>query len=343
MVMATVYRRERSPYWQARICVGGAPNRISTGETDRRKAQKAADEAEAEANRNLIQRDELRLVTATTRFFELKRLRPKTVRGYKSNLTNIVSKLGDFPLRLLTHDRLKHYVEIRLQEVGSVAIRRDLAFLSSVYTTLGLENPLLTFNKRNLPEARERTRWLTPAEVDRMIAACREPHQKTFIILLVETGMRMGELLQLRWQDVDIPNRQIVLPGDQTKNGTYRIIPLTERALGTLIDTQKQCATGHVLTNPETGKAFTTFRGCWAGICKRASVSDATIHTLRHTFASWGLQRGIGELALQDWMGHKTRSMTKRYAKSSYDSLQEAARRFSQSTLFDTQPSVSSD
>ncbi len=359
--MATIYKRERSPFWQARIVVGGMPNRISTGEHDKRKAQKSADEAEAEANRNIVSSNELRLTGAAERFFLMKtNLSPKTVRNYRSSLAQIKAKLGDFPIRLLDKDRLNHYVETRRIEIaalylerkqraeknesklpqqrgGSVAIRRDLAFLSSVYATVSPDfNPLIGFSKRNLPQARERTRWLTPAELERIIDACREETHRVFFILLVETGMRPTEVLGLENEWIDLNERQIILWGDRTKNGDYRIVPLTDRVVDTLKHTQLRTGK-YLFLNPETGKPFTTFRKAWEGICERANLPDIVIYTLRHTFASWGLQRGIEQLPLQHWMGHKTPSMTRRYAKSSADSLRAAARRFSDNTQSNTQ------
>lgn len=341
--MATLYKRSRSPFWQARVVVGGRSKRISTNTTNSREAQKAADEAEDELNQLLVSEADLRIMAAAERFFAYKtELRPKTVINYKSSLTSLVGVLGDFPLKLLDETRLKHYVEVRSTKTGSVAIRRDLAFLSSLYKTARgwtngpTTNPVRDFDKSHLKNAVERTRWLTPQEFDQVLAACKTPTQTRVVTLLLETGLRISELLGLEWEAVDFRYRQIVIFGDKTKNGDYRIVPLTGKAFDTLQDTVRNATSDYVFVNPKTGKPLTTFQKCWVGICQRSGVANCTIHTLRHTFASWGLQRGMGEIPLQHWLGHKTRSMTKRYAKSSYDSLQAAAAVFSGDTLDST-------
>lgn len=338
--MASVYKRSRSPFWQARIVVGGVARRISTKCTTEKAAQRAADEVEDELNRMIITSADMRLQDASNRFFSTKNLRPKTLSNYKCSLKKIKEKLGDFPLRLLDRDRIKHYVEVRSMETGSVAIRRDLAFLSSLYSMAcnwpnGPDtNPVKIFDKSFLPEAKVKTRWLTMEEYQRLLEACKLPVHRRVITLLLETGMRIQELLNLQWSEVDLTNRQIIIFGDRTKNGDYRIVPMTQVAYDTLVSTQ---GSGYVFVNSKTKKRYTTFKKTMVGIAKRAEVPDCTIHTLRHTFASWAIQRGMGEITLQHWLGHKTRSMTKRYAKPSYDSLQQAAKMFSDSTLYSTQ------
>jgi hypothetical protein len=97
--LATIYKRAGSPYWQARIKSANGYERISTGTRDRREAQKTADEAEAELAQLLVKAADIKLMEAAARFFNEKKLKPKTVANYKQSLSNIYGRLGDFPLK----------------------------------------------------------------------------------------------------------------------------------------------------------------------------------------------------------------------------------------------------
>jgi integrase len=222
-----------------------------------------------------------------------------------------------------------------------VAIRRDLAFLSSLYSSARhwdggpQSNPIRDYDKKGLKDANARTNWLKPEEVERLIAACTTDYQKTFIILLVQTGLRYKEVLGLKWQNVDFHNRMIVIGNlsvTATKNGDSRIIPMTEQVHDTLFDTQNQCATEWVMANPKTGKPFTNLHKAWSGITRRAELPEVRIHDLRHTFASWALQRGVDPITTQTLLGHRTASMTRRYSHLNKEALVAAMERFARGT-----------
>jgi len=337
--MAQLYRRPRSPFYYARI----GDRRVSTGERTRAGAQCKADALEKEQVRLTGKPGDLHLVAAAERFFAARDLRPSTVRDYKHALVSYYGVFGDFPLKALDLAMIRSYVEARLQETSSIMVRRELAFLSSLYTAARhwpggpVDNPVKGYSRKGLKDARARTRWLTGDEVDRLLAACTEPHQWAFIILAVDTGMRSGEIRDLRWSEIDLRNREIVLSGDRTKNRDYRLIPMTARVCDLLERTHASVPGEYVLTNPKTGKPYTSFKTGWRALCRRARVGDARIHDLRHTFASWSLQRGIDSITVQHLLGHKTASMTRRYAKPSRETLHGAIAKLVGSTQTDTQ------
>ena len=172
-------------------------------------------------------------------------------------------------------------------------------------------------------------------------------------------------LLDLRWDEVDFKRERIVLGNldeYRTKTSQGRIIPLTPKALSTLRSTklaQASKPSPWVLPNPKTGKPQQEVKRFWYGVCIRAGFTPAEnkvigknrfpksgeihFHDLRHTFASWAINRGVPERIVQAWLGHKTRSMTGRYAHPSEEALQEAARLFGGSTKHDTGPADFSD
>jgi integrase len=343
VVVVAVYQRAGSSVYQARINVGGKLQRISTGRKDQREAEEAAELEERRRNEALIQAGDVYLSQAADRFFSEKQLAVRTVGDYEKSLVNILEILGDFPIRLLTEERVGYYVNLKLKRSGPVQVRRDLAFLSSVLSLArhwdcGVKrNPVKDYDKTGIPEARKHNRWLTPAEVTRLLAACNRPVHYRFILLALHTGMRHRELLGLTWDEIDLDKRAITLQGDRTKNSEGRIIPLSDEVIDTLSDTPEVLRFGYVFKGRKEDNAQDHMWNAWKTIRVRANLPQVRIHDLRHTFASWLKQAGVAETTIMAIMGHKTRSMVARYSHDSLDSLRAAISVLNGDTFSDTQ------
>jgi integrase len=127
------------------------------------------------------------------------------------------------------------------------------------------------------------------------------------------TGVRRGEMLALRWMDVDTKNRRLYLR--ETKNGALRILPIPESAL-VVLNSLPQGASGDCVfsgVDPAFLSVYTK------RVFKRIGAPDASFHTLRHTAASWMVQQGVDLYAVGQILGHKTPRMTQRYAHLSPD------------------------
>ena len=132
------------------------------------------------------------------------------------------------------------------------------------------------------------------------------------VVLALATGARRGELLRLRWPDVDL--KRGTLTFQETKNGERRAVPLTGQALayeptceGTALDT--------ALVFPDaTGKRPLGIREAFEGAVERAGIVDFRFHDLRHTFASYLAMNGATLAEIAEVLGHKTLAMVKRYA-----------------------------
>lgn len=342
--MATLYEREGSPYWWARFRIGRQIKRLSTGETDRKKAQKEADRLEQEARKLFYTAADVRFEDAVRYFKEHKNLKPSTWKGYNCSIRHILRILGNFPLRLLEDAQLETYVSTRRSEVDDATIRRDLAALASIYEMARRmpngprHNPVRDYDKRGLAEAKERTVWLRLSQFERLLEACESEDQRHFVLLLVDTGFRLGEAAALRWDEVDFEENRIVLGNldpSRTKRGDVRITPMSSR-LRDVLSTRRSTVGAH---NPWVFPSNRSRSGhmenphkWWNRVRDRAGLPGLRIHDLRHTFASWTLQAGVSEIVVQDLLGHATRSMTKRYAKPSERLRQEAIATLEEST-----------
>lgn len=175
--------------------------------------------------------------------------------------------------------------------------------------------------------------FLSFAEADALIANAL-PAARPLIVTAVRTGLRLGELLALRWDDVDLVGGRLVVRRSVTrgivgtpKSGRKREVPLSQQALDTLRVHREE--TPGVLVFPgERGamldKAKTKWK-LWTS-CKRAGLRRIGWHVLRHTFASHLAMRGAPLKAIQELLGHATIEMTMRYAHLSPDARREVVR-----------------
>ena len=149
-----------------------------------------------------------------------------------------------------------------------------------------------------------------------MLEACqtsRNPYLHTIVVLALATGARRGELLGLRWPDVDL--KRATLAFQETKNGERRAVPLTGQALALMGQHAKVRRLDTVLVFPDaTGKKPGGIREAFEGAVKRAGIVDFRFHDLRHTAASYLAMSGASLAEIAEVLGHKTLAMVKRYA-----------------------------
>ncbi len=343
--MADIYLRERSAVYQARLKVGDEIVRRSTGLKCPKAAQQEADRLETELNAALLLENDLLIIKATEKLFSWPRSRPysgNTKRHYTTSLTNVVEVLGNFPLRILDEEKITSYIKKKLATGKTVQLRRDLAFLSTLYTharrwDCGVShNPVKNVDKRDIPEANKREVYLMHHHYEKLLGACKDQEQRLFVILAIWTGMRHQEIMKLHWEEVDLKHGLIQLDGERTKNSSPRRIPLRKEVHDTLAHTPEAKRVGYVFKQKKKGKETEpqyNFAKRWSGIRKRAGMPKLHIHGLRHTFASWLLQSGVADKTTQDLMGHKTDSMTRRYSHNSLKSLKRAVDQMSADTL----------
>jgi len=179
-----------------------------------------------------------------------------------------------------------------------------------------------------LRENNQRHRYLTEEEIERLLSAC-SPHLKPIVELALHTGMRKGELLNLRWEQI----RDGFIYLTETKSGKARQIPLSDRAAQVLRELQirNKWKSPHVCIGPD-GKQLKDVKRSFNAACRRAGIEDFRFHDLRHTFASHLVMRGANLKAVQRLLGHSDSKMTDRYAHLSPDHLRESV------TLLDSLP-----
>ena len=161
-----------------------------------------------------------------------------------------------------------------------------------------------------LKENNKRMRFLSETEIMSLLDAC-SPHLKPMVECAVLTGMRRGEILSLKWEQVR--NGFIYL--EKTKTNEARQVPISDGLEAVFRDIRRRehLKSEYVFTyqgGPIRDNFYKTFRTA----LKRAGLADFHFHDLRHTFASQVLLRGGTLKDVQELLGHKSMTMTLRYA-----------------------------
>ncbi len=156
-------------------------------------------------------------------------------------------------------------------------------------------------------------------------AAATLPHGahrylRPIVIVALNTGMRKGEILRLRWRDIDWTERTITIL--LTKTNEVRTVPMNEavrQALGALKSTE-----GEYVFSRDGVTPLGEIRKSFAAALQKAKIQEFRFHDLRHTFASHLVMRGCDLRTVQQLLGHKQIAMTMRYSHLSKAHLADA-------------------
>lgn len=200
-------------------------------------------------------------------------------------------------------------------------VNRYLAALSSclsfgVKTLQWLEkNPAMQITKP--PESKSRVRFLSDDERVRLLDACR-PHKDLYLaaVLSLSTGARQGEIMSLRFGQIDFKRKIITL--HETKNGERRALPLVGDAFTLLKARAKVRDIKEDRIFPPTAKAKKAecldLRQPWEAALKTAGIANFHWHDLRHTAASYLAMSGVSLVEIAKVLGHRTLQMVARYS-----------------------------
>lgn len=242
-------------------------------------------------------------VTPTKRGEKAERSRLQTLRRHS---------ISEVCLSDLSGASAARYRDDRLKQVQAASVRRELVVLRHMFEVAKSEwniplpsNPVHSIK---LPkDSKPRERRLEDGEASKLFNAIGTRsawYLRPFLVLAIETGMRRGELLAVRWRDLDLQRRTLRLR--ETKNGDPRTIPLTPKAIELLSSLQK--------TNDRVFPIKpNAIRLAWERLRRRAGLEDVRLHDLRHEAVSRFFEYGLSipEVALIS--GHRDLRMLNRY------------------------------
>ena len=257
-------------------------------------------------------------------------------RGTKNerNAVSIKNWLVDYfgpsnPVTSISAAAIEDMKDYLRNEVGNAngTVNRKLACLSKCLDYAEIKDfiskkPQIAY----LKEGEGRIRFLTPEEEGRIfdhLSRFMDGKYYYYAVFLLYTGCRVSEALNLQWQDVTMGPSPMVTFWN-TKNGTFRSVPLVARAQAAL-----QWSQGQGWIRPFALIDYNTFQRAWtrakdaAGLRKDGQVVP---HVLRHTCASRLVQRGADIYKVKKWLGHSNISVTERYAKLRVSDLEDTGK-----------------
>ncbi len=251
------------------------------------------------------------------------------------------SKIGRYLLSDITpalivewRDRGGYEITSKNTPRAPATVNRYLSSIAHAFTIAVIEWQWLDDSPmrrvRKLKEPRGRVRFLNDDERQRLLQACHasaNPFLPPVVTLALSTGMRQGEIMNLRWSDVNLINGNITL--HHTKNGERRYVPLTHAALEALRNLAKiRQLKGTLLfpSNRNPNKPI-DLRKAWINVIRQAELVDFRFHDLRHSCASYLAMDGATANEIAEVLGHKSLVMVKRYAHLSNPHISKVVER----------------
>ena len=228
-------------------------------------------------------------------------------------LKTFIPFFGNMLLSKITPLHIEKYKRMRLDEVKPGTVNRELACLKHIFTTAEKfrkfedKNPVKEV--RFLQERQYVMKVLDREEIKRLISSAAD-HLKPILIIALNTGMRKGEILNLKWNDVDFISHFIHIK--ESKSNIMRKIPMNSIVAATLKDIKRE--NDFVFPSTKTKEPLTNIFHSFKMACRKANIKDLRFHDLRHTAATLMVTGGIDLMTVSQILGHSDIKMTMRYA-----------------------------
>jgi len=299
---------KRGNVWWSYFYADGVRHQASTGATNKRQAEIIEQKLKEDANarrHQLVQYDpDLTVAALIARF--LSDGDPKAHHLFQFKV--LLPFFGGMPVLRLNRNMAIEFRRWRKQQhsVTDATVNRGLCVLRRILYWAVDESLIQSNPMARIPLVRER-RLKRPvmswAEEERLLPVLPE-YLRRIVIAALDTGMRRGELLKQRWEDVDLARRLLLVTRSKTAEGEAREVPLTNRLLDLLAARPKD--EGEVFTH--NGEPLTWIRKGWLGGLKRAGLRHFRFHDLRHTFNTRLMEAGVLQEVRMTLMGHSSGS-----------------------------------
>jgi len=309
-----LYRRGQ--IWYVSFSADGKRVQESTGTANKREAEKFRARRMAEAERGeYFKAARVLFSDFGSLYLEYAKVHKRSWIRDEQIMAHLNAAFGPMALPDIGAFAIEHYKIGRVKVVSPATVNREIALLKHLFNLAehwGLyrgRNPMKGI--RFLPEDNLRFRSVTEAEEAVLLSHC-SPYLQDMVVFAINTGLRLGDILDLKWEEVDIDAnliRKLI-----RKNRRILEVPLNEAAAHVVRGWHGIRKCEFVFYNPETGGPW---KDLWLGLkkaCRRAGLNDVTWHTFRHTFASRLNGAGVDLVTVKELLGHSSVSVTMRYA-----------------------------
>lgn len=263
------------------------------------------------------------LAEAADSFLAYSKARKKSHRNDVPIVGRFKTYFGNRTLESLTPDLVEGYISHRQSEgqlnhrgkpITGTSLNKEITCLKTIVRRAMLNgqinrNPIMGVRKfKEIP----RNRTLETGEYERLFGVC--PHRlKPIVQLAYCTGMRCGEILGLKWSQLDFNNKVLVLEAVDTKTLEKREIPLNEGLISLLKQVPRTLGSLYVFTFK--GKPMKSVKTAFKRVCRKAGIGNFRFHDLRHCAVTNFRKAGVSDSVIMSISGHKTHAVFRRYDK----------------------------
>jgi integrase len=337
--MANIYKKKNSDKWYYQVVLDGKRYQGSTRTSDKKLAIQIAKSVEADVIRKRFNIPGTEKITVFKDIWKdyLKSLSnsSETVRRKKIASNHFLNEFENSDIKNISITDIKSYqvkrkleilslpknINKREQEISFRSVNIEMSTLSNFFNycierELLIKNPCTGIYKLNVLS---RIKTLSDDDIEKLINAATNKLTKDIITFLIYTGARIGEALNLKWDDIDFKSEVIQMRGTKTK--TDRFIPISDQLKEVIFNIDKN--SGYLFSYKD-GAKIKSIRTSFKTACRNAGIKDLHIHDLRHVFASKMVMNGTSLYITGELLGHKSMQMTKRYSHLIPDTLKKA-------------------
>ncbi|MCL4512017.1 MAG: site-specific integrase [Bacteroidetes bacterium] len=263
---------------------------------------------------------------------------PKSLADYVTTFRQVEKHFGNVDLITISTNALAEYITTRIRESSVYAARKDYINLAACFNWAVrngylLENPCKSVPKPRVPE--KLPIFFSEAEFQILLTNIDSQDMKDLALFAVNTGLRQMELLTLEWNQVNFGRKALILDNRThiTKSKKIRSVPLNDKAMA-MLQRRKDKTTGSLVFtfDGKQGKQHPVSQGFKRYVRKAKLNPRLNFHSLRHTFASWLVQRGVSIYQVSKLLGHSSVNVTAIYSHLQPDDLRESVSKLMEPT-----------
>lgn len=294
---------------------------------DKCEAWKKAGLLEAELK---LRKNEPLFFEIAENFFAYSKAHKKSWIRDELSIRHLKEFFGDVPCSEIDIDRIDEYKTKRKTDgVEEATIDRELSCLRSIFIRARRKKRIKErpyFKLYNPHNARKRT--LTDEELERLLFAL-PIHQRPIVLTARYTGMRLSEILNLKWEQVNLKRKLIFVPRPMTKNNQPKVVPISARLLKVYNRMKKESKSEHVFTY--RGKKLKVIKEGFKDALKEAEIKDFRFHDLKHCFVTGAKRNKVDEDMIMRITGNESVECFRRYHNPSDIDLLDAIEKATES------------
>lgn len=338
----------KTAYWYIRYSVDGNEKWESAGkvgEVTKAVAQRKLEDKKRKIRRGLYEYEDSNVTLETLEEDYIKHVKDTTkLRTWKKReqqLRTLKAFFKDKKLPQITPKDIEDFKSSRLQTIRPASVNRELATLRHVINLAKRwkrfygENPVSISGL--LREDNQRDRVLSIEEEENLLAHSAD-HLKPILITALNSGLRRGEILSLRWNNVDFDNNLFIITATNNKSKKTKRVPVNSLLRKMLSELWlKAKPSEEDLSNPSHDakknkfvflgddlKPIKDIKTAYLNACRRAGIKGLRFHDLRHTAGTRMLESGVGIVAISEILGHSSIELTRKRYLHPGDSLRDA-------------------